>query len=44
VLVVPVVLGKGRSQLEGFQGRLKLKLTGAKAFGSVNLLLDYEPE
>jgi dihydrofolate reductase len=43
VVVVPVVLGKGRTMFEGLDGTLSLRLTKTKAFDNGNVLLCYEP-
>jgi dihydrofolate reductase len=44
VVVVPVVLGDGRTMFEGIKGKLKLKLTKTRAFGNGNVYLCYEPK
>jgi dihydrofolate reductase len=43
VVVVPVVLGKGRTMFEGVNEKLKLKHTKTRAFGNGNVFLCYEP-
>jgi dihydrofolate reductase len=43
IVVVPVVLGKGRTMFDGVTEKLRLKLTKARAFGNGNVLLCYEP-
>jgi dihydrofolate reductase len=43
MVLVPVVLGKGRTMFEGVQERLRLKLTKSRAFPKGNVLLRYEP-
>ncbi len=40
-IVVPVVLGQGRSLFDGFNGRLPLKLATTHAFKNGNVLLSY---
>jgi len=44
VVVVPVVLGDGRTMFEGIKRKLKLKLTKTRAFGNGNVYLCYEPK
>jgi dihydrofolate reductase len=43
VVVVPVVLGGGKSMFSGIKGKLNLRLIGTRAFGNGNVLLCYEP-
>jgi len=43
MVLVPVVLGKGRTMFDGVQERLRLKLTKTRAFSKGNVLLRYEP-
>jgi dihydrofolate reductase len=43
IVVVLVVLGKGRTMFDGVTEKLRLKLTKARAFGNGNVLLCYEP-
>jgi dihydrofolate reductase len=43
VIVIPIVLGKGRTMFEGVQKRLRLKLTKTRAFQNGSVLLCYEP-
>jgi dihydrofolate reductase len=43
MVLVPVVLGKGRTMFDGVQKRLHLKLTKTRAFPKGNVLLRYEP-
>jgi dihydrofolate reductase len=43
LVVVPVVLGKGRTLFDGLKERLTLKLAKTQAFGNGNVLLCYEP-
>jgi len=44
IVMVPVVLGKGRTMFEGVKNKLALKLTKSRAFGNGNVLLCYEPQ
>jgi dihydrofolate reductase len=43
LVVVPIVLGQGRTLFEGIRERLPLKLTGTRGFANGNALLRYEP-
>lgn len=43
IVVIPVVLGKGRTLFEGVKERVPLKLTKTRAFRNGNVLLCYEP-
>jgi dihydrofolate reductase len=43
VLVIPIVLGKGRTMFEGVKDRLSLKLTKSRAFANGDVFLCYEP-
>ena len=43
IVVVPVVLGTGRTMFEGVTQRLPLKLTGTRAFANGNVLQCYQP-
>lgn len=43
IMVNPVVLGSGKSLLEGVRERLQLKLVNTKTFRSGNVLLYYRP-
>jgi len=43
VVLIPVVLGKGRTMFEGIKDKLRLKLTKTRAFGNGNVLLCYAP-
>jgi dihydrofolate reductase len=40
-VVVPVVLGKGRTMFEGIKDKRALKLTGTRSFGNGNVFLTY---
>lgn len=43
LIVNPVVLGSGKPLFKGLDNKLKLKLLNAKALGSGNVILEYEP-
>lgn len=43
VVVIPVVLGKGRTMFEGVKERLPLKTIKTRTFANGNVLLCYEP-
>ena len=43
MVVVPVVLGSGRTMFEGIEDRLNLKLTKSRAFKNGNVFSCYEP-
>jgi dihydrofolate reductase len=43
IVVLPIVLGQGRTMFEGIKEKLPLKLTRTRAFGNGNVLLCYEP-
>jgi dihydrofolate reductase len=43
LVVIPVVLGKGRTLFDGLEEKLSLKLTQTRAFENGNVLLCYEP-
>lgn len=42
-VVIPVVLGRGRTMFDGIRERLTLKHTKTRTFGNGNVLLCYEP-
>jgi len=42
-VVVPVVLGKGRTMFDGVKEKVPLTLTKTRTFGNGNVLLCYEP-
>ena len=42
-MVNPVVLGRGKSQFEGLDGILKMRLINAKAISSGIVILGYKP-
>ena len=41
ILVVPVILGRGKTMFEGVKDKLRLKLTNTRTFGNGNVLLSY---
>ncbi len=43
LIVNPVVLGSGKPLFKGLNDKLKLKLLNAKALGSGNVILEYQP-
>jgi len=43
IVVIPVVLGKGRTMFEGIKVKVPLKLTKTRTFENGNVLLCYEP-
>jgi len=43
VVVVPVVLGSGRTMFEGIEDKLNLKLTKTREFKNGNVFSCYEP-
>lgn len=43
IVVIPIILGKGRTMFDGIKERLALKLTQSRTFGDGNVLLDYQP-
>ena len=44
IVVVPVVLGKGRTMFEGVKEKLTLKPTKTRTFGNGNVLMSYQPK
>ena len=44
MVVIPVVLGKGRTMFEGVTNRVGMKLIRSRAFGNGNVYLCYEPK
>jgi dihydrofolate reductase len=42
-VVIPVVLGSGRTMFNGIKEKLSLKLTKSRTFGNGNVFLCYEP-
>jgi dihydrofolate reductase len=43
IVIIPVVLGSGRTMFDGVRNRLNLKLTKTRAFGNGSVLLCYQP-
>ena len=43
IVVVPVVIGKGRTMFDGIKEKLTLKPTKTRTFGNGNVLMCYEP-
>jgi dihydrofolate reductase len=43
IVVVPVILGKGKKIFDGVEEKLPLKLTKTRVFGNGNVFLCYEP-
>jgi dihydrofolate reductase len=43
IVVIPIVLGKGRTMFEGMNGKIPLKLAKTRSFRNGNVLLCYEP-
>jgi len=43
VVVIPVVLGKGRTMFDGVTDKVRLTLTKTRTFSNGNVLLCYEP-
>jgi len=43
IVVVPVVIGRGRTMFEGVKERVSLKPTKTRTFGNGNVFLCYEP-
>ncbi len=43
ILLVPVVLGQGKTMFEGVKDRFPLKLVSSRTFKNGTILLDYEP-
>jgi dihydrofolate reductase len=43
VVVVPVILGKGRTMFEGVTNIVPLRLIKTRSFNNGNVLLCYEP-
>jgi dihydrofolate reductase len=43
IVLVPVVLGKGRTMFDGIKEKLTLKPTKTRSFGNGNVFLCYEP-
>jgi dihydrofolate reductase len=43
LVVIPLVIGSGRTLFEGINEKLMLKLTNTRAFGNGNVVLSYQP-
>jgi dihydrofolate reductase len=43
IVVIPVVLGEGRTMFEGLDGKRRLRLTRTRSFGNGKVLLCYAP-
>jgi dihydrofolate reductase len=43
IVLVPIILGQGRTMFEGMKDRLMLKRTKARTFENGNVLVSYEP-
>lgn len=43
IVLIPVVLGAGRTMFDGISQRLSLALKGTRSFKNGNVVLDYEP-
>lgn len=43
IVLIPIVLGKGRTMFEGVTRRLGMRLTTSRSFGNGNVYLCYEP-
>ena len=43
IVVIPVVLGKGRTMFDGIKEKVSLSLTRTRTFGNGNVLLCYQP-
>ena len=44
IVVIPIILGKGRTMFDGIKRRLNLKLTHSRTFGNGNVVLHYAPK
>ncbi len=44
IVVIPVVLGNGRTMFEGIKETLNLKFISSRAFDNGNVFLSYEPK
>jgi len=44
MVMIPVVLGKGRTMFDGVTDTLRMKLTKSRVFGNGNVYLCYEPK
>jgi len=43
IVVIPLVLGRGRTMFEGVRERVPLTLTSSRTFRNGNVLLRYQP-
>ena len=43
IVVIPIIIGSGRTMFEGVKQRRALTLTGSRIFQNGNALLRYEP-
>jgi dihydrofolate reductase len=43
-VMVPVVLGQGRTMFQGVEGQLRLARTSERAFKNGNVVVGYEPK
>jgi dihydrofolate reductase len=43
-VVIPIVLGSGRTLFQGLESRLALKRTSERAFGNGNVVVTYQPQ
>ncbi|HEY9167331.1 MAG TPA: dihydrofolate reductase family protein [Candidatus Kryptonia bacterium] len=43
IVVVPVVLGGGRTMFQGIRGKIPMRLVSSRSFGNGNVFLSYEP-
>jgi dihydrofolate reductase len=43
VVVIPVVLGMGKTMFDGIKEKVTLKRTSTRSFGNGNVFLRYEP-
>ena len=43
IVVIPIILGQGRTMFAGVKEKLPLKLTKSRTFSNGNVLLGYEP-
>ena len=42
-VVIPIILGKGRTLFDGVKEKMAMRLTESRSFGNGNVLLSYEP-
>jgi dihydrofolate reductase len=43
IVLIPIVLGKGRTMFDALKDKLPMKLTNTRTFGNGNVVLSYEP-